>query len=707
MSYLNRMIYPLLMLLTTVAARSLFEDEGDSLPEDTFRKLAAVLYKRGDKAENRLTRKYLYNSNVTCNDGTSAGYYIRRNSESRRWVIFLEGGWYCYDKTSCEARWLRLRTLMSSDRWPEVKTVGGILSSDSAENPHFAEANHVLLPYCSSDSWSGTAKKGAGQKFAFLGAEIVTEVVKELFSWEQLGSGRELYLAGSSAGGTGVLVNLDPVADLVKLLGSPMRVRGIVDSGWFLDNDPFSSSSKPSMSPSLTVSTGAHMWRARVPDSCAQSFPGEEWKCFFGYRIYPTMKTPVFVFQWQFDEAQMTADNVGAPVTQAQWNFIHHQGRNIRRTFESVTAVFAPSCISHTVITKPDWTKVTVDGITLPDAIECWVSQTQPGEEEIPDEDDMNHSYIAQKYIAQSHGVSHTHMNDYMRPMLADSPQDSLKRINANLIKSIDRYQTNSMANRTKKLRHKSNIVDNRTNKRNKKRNKKHRRRCKYGDTLENRIRCAKEENEEHRRHELHQYWSNEGGVQRNNRDLVKSLDRNNNNIQEKKRKRRRRKRQRSVSDNRKLTKEERRQMRREERRRLKKLLKNKSKNENTLRHGRRLRMRHPKRTFPNASNYSQLPERRSKKQHSLTVRSIRTGSSAKCQLKHVDVCSWPQCNRSCPKLHNPLTGEEMDFLDLLESFGLDMKSVAHALGIDIATLNNMDKDVLLHLLTSQTSSVN
>ena len=45
-----------------------------------------------------------------------------------------------------------------------------------------------------------------------------------------------------------------------------------------------------------------------------------------------------------------------------------------------------------------------------------------------------------------------------------------------------------------------------------------------------------------------------------------------------------------------------------------------------------------------------------------------------------------------------------MDFLELLESFGLDMKSVAQALGIDISTLNNMDKDVLLHLLTSQTN---
>ena len=176
-----------------------------------------------------------------------------------------------------------------------MKTVGGILSSDREENPHFADANHVLVPYCSSDSWSGTAPADpkAGTRFSFLGAEILAEVVRELFSWEKLGSGRELYLVGSSAGGTGVLVNLDNIADLVRSLGSHMRVRGVVDSGWFLDNDPFSSSSrtKASFSPSQTVSVGAHLWKARVPDSCAQHFPGEEWKCFFGYRIYPTIRS--------------------------------------------------------------------------------------------------------------------------------------------------------------------------------------------------------------------------------------------------------------------------------------------------------------------------------------------------------------------------------------------------------------------------------
>lgn len=45
-----------------------------------------------------------------------------------------------------------------------------------------------------------------------------------------------------------------------------------------------------------------------------------------------------------------------------------------------------------------------------------------------------------------------------------------------------------------------------------------------------------------------------------------------------------------------------------------------------------------------------------------------------------------------------------MDFIELLKSFGLDMESVADALGIDMATLNNMDHAELLNLLTQQAS---
>lgn len=74
------------------------------------------------------------------------------------------------------------------------------------------------------------------------------------------------------------------------------------------------------------------------------------------------------------------------------------------------------------------------------------------------------------------------------------------------------------------------------------------------------------------------------------------------------------------------------------------------------------------------------------------------------CIHRRIERCSWPQCNHTCPKLHNPFTGEEMEFIDLLKSFGVNMDSVANALGIDIHTLNSMGHAELLNLLTQHKS---
>lgn len=57
----------------------------------------------------------------------------------------------------------------------------------------------------------------------------------------------------------------------------------------------------------------------------------------FNDALCPT--APLFVFQWLFDEAQMTADNVGAPVTKQQWDYIHKMGDSLRNSFENVTWV--------------------------------------------------------------------------------------------------------------------------------------------------------------------------------------------------------------------------------------------------------------------------------------------------------------------------------------------------------------------------------
>ncbi|KAL1131741.1 hypothetical protein AAG570_011354, partial [Ranatra chinensis] len=471
-------------------------------------------------------RRFYLTGNATCNDGSPAGYYLRRSHGSKRWIVFLEGGWYCYDHRSCHTRWARMRHLMSSKQWPDIRNVGGILSPNPDENPYWWNANHVFVPYCTSDSWSGQRTvPSVDNRFTFMGAIIIEQVIENLLPLG-LHNATSLLLAGSSAGGAGVMLNLEKVKDLLKLHPN-ILVRGVSDSGWFLDRPPFSSHSD-SITSVDAVKRGLPLWEGQIPKNCRTKYHFEPWRCYFGYRLYPTISAPLFVFQWLFDEAQMTADNVGAPVTKQQWDYIHKMGDSLRNTFVNVSAVFAPSCISHSVLTKRDWQILRIDDVSLPQALRCWELNTQPDGKQMTNQ-------------------------ERLPDMLSDAP------LNNKSSRKLTRAgnSTGLSAGHQKTRRRKN---------RNKKRGKKKR------------------------------------------RGQRKSV------------------------------------------------------------------------------NTRVRPQRQAQV----------------CKQRLVERCSWPQCNHSCPKLHNPFTGEEMDFIELLKSFGLDMKSVANALGIDIHTLNNMDHDELLNLLTQQ-----
>ncbi|XP_062072092.1 palmitoleoyl-protein carboxylesterase NOTUM [Lepus europaeus] len=342
--------------------------------------LAQSLYPCSAQQLNEDLRLHLLlNTSVTCNDGSPAGYYLKESKGSRRWLLFLEGGWYCFGRESCDSRYDTMRRLMSSKDWPRTRTGTGILSSQPEENPHWWNANMVFVPYCSSDVWSGASPKSEKNGYAFLGALIIQEVVRELLG-RGLGGAKVLLLAGSSAGGTGVLLNVDRVAEQLEALGYPsIQVRGLVDSGWFLDNKQYRRTScvdTVTCAPTEAIRRGIRYWNGVVPERCRRQFKeGEEWNCFFGYKIYPTLRSPVFVVQWLFDEAQLTVDNVhltGQPVQEGQWLYIQNLGRELRETLRDVPASFAPACLSHEIIIRSHWTEVQVKGTSLPRALHCW-----------------------------------------------------------------------------------------------------------------------------------------------------------------------------------------------------------------------------------------------------------------------------------------------------------------------------------------------
>ncbi|KAM8879855.1 inactive palmitoleoyl-protein carboxylesterase notum1b [Spinachia spinachia] len=344
-----------------------------------IKNLAQSLYPcSAQKVDQDMKLHFLKNVTATCNDGSSAGYYIKESKGSKRWLLFLEGGWYCFNRQTCDSRYETMKTLMSSTKWPQTRTGTGILSPQPEENPHWWNANVVFIPYCSSDVWSGATPKTNQSDYAFMGSVIVQEVVNELLT-KGLDNAKVLLLAGSSAGGTGVLLNVDRVAEQLESQGHrALQVRGLVDSGWFVDNKQYKFTDcldTISCAPTEAIKRGIRYWGGLVPESCRQAHVGEEWNCFFGYKVFPTLKSPVFVVQWLFDEAQLTADNVhltGQPVTKGQWRYIQGLGQELRSTLREVPAMFSPACLSHELITRTYWTDVHVKGTSLPRALHCW-----------------------------------------------------------------------------------------------------------------------------------------------------------------------------------------------------------------------------------------------------------------------------------------------------------------------------------------------
>nr|MBP8298126.1 hypothetical protein [Burkholderiales bacterium] len=198
-----------------------------------------------------------------CNDGTGAVMYFRPYTGAAnqdKWVIQLQGGGNCTYPEECAKRWCSVdtnfgMTQMTANVAPRRGINGnGILGRSSEQaivsgNPHEGY-NHVLVRYCSSDNWSGTARDadfeaphpvtGASTRMRahFLGSRILDAAIATLrqdgvpalaysgtngganggvaTAMPDLDAADEVLFAGASAGGAGVTANLDRIRDVLR-----------------------------------------------------------------------------------------------------------------------------------------------------------------------------------------------------------------------------------------------------------------------------------------------------------------------------------------------------------------------------------------------------------------------------------------------------------------------------------------------------------
>lgn len=276
----------------------------------------------------------------------------------------------CYSLETCQTRSVSTPRLMTSEGLPSTRMGSGVQSPLPTENPDFFNAHHIYVHYCSSDLWSGdreAAPESGG--WHFRGARIVRAVIEDLMNplitpSPNLADATEVLFSGGSAGGAGVMANLDWVASQLPRA----TVRGLNDAGWAVDMRPYKSSIAPFL---IQTQQGYAFWNGVVDASCAAANPGAEGRCYMAY-AYPYISTPLFVQQAQFDGAILRLLGVTPPFDEQERAYMLEFAAAVRQSLESVQAAFSPATTTHSIVVHEQFWSLRIAGYSLRDVLGNW-----------------------------------------------------------------------------------------------------------------------------------------------------------------------------------------------------------------------------------------------------------------------------------------------------------------------------------------------
>lgn len=322
----------------------------------------------------------------------------------------------------------------------------------------------------------------------------------------------------------------------------------------------------------------------------------------------------------------MQADSVGAPITTQQWDYVHDMGAALRTSLDNVTAVFAPSCIGHSVLTKRDWLDIKIDDISLAEALRCWEKTT------------ASDRLVRRRTTTKLTKEERTARREKRLERQQADKKRKRKQARRQRQREVCREKRRKLRQKLRAQRKLSNST---------------------AVTTVSPIRVSRSSKPDHRL---------------TNKNLPKVIE------------------------------YDQQQQPHQSRNNNKNKILNCTQHTNHHRHERN----NQRKRLNSHNNHHKLQSTVGGDDRSTSYKK-RTAipdipEPKKCALRLLHRCDWPQCNNSCPRFTNPMTGEEINILELLAAFGLDMEGAATALSVDMHTLNNMEQAELINLLTQQSS---
>lgn len=337
-----------------------------------------------------------------CLDGSMAGYYIRKGTENR-YLLFFEGGGWCYDQDclnptregtiqDCHQR--AHGRLGSSRGWPSAmkeSDLTGMLSMDPISNPAFHNWTMVYLPYCDGTSWTGDAQVG---DLHFRGKVILEAIIIELVSFARFRQAAQVVVSGGSAGASAVYYHADKMAKQFRLGGLSGEVLALPDAGFFLNlPDIHGRSCWPAQMRSLFDVAAAY---DSLDAGCLDRFPNERWKCMFPEYYIDVFSVRTLAINSLYDSSELECTlRLECCIGQTR---CHRSSRCMGKSVElfkslrrehmrawapllnrTGNGLWAPACVGHTLSwgqwTDPSWEVPAGSGNTQAAVVQRWLAK--------------------------------------------------------------------------------------------------------------------------------------------------------------------------------------------------------------------------------------------------------------------------------------------------------------------------------------------
>eukprot|EP00667_Euglena_gracilis_P011621 EG_transcript_11872 len=327
---------------------------------------------------NVLARQWLAAPLARCLDGTPAAYYFSPGRDPTKYVIHLQGGGFCYCKSYAGSfcpEWADCKRINEPGRHTSSKDFPVSLQVDRQQlfvPPSLADASIAVVPYCSQDLWAGMRIEDL--RGTFNGRYIFESVVAELKARHGLDQASSVLLTGISAGGFGVLYNLDYLA---SQLSPSVDVSGVANAGFFTFTHMFPDSNETlDLDTVLPLMVSHYNATASLSPECLQDHPSLSHRCFIAPLLAQYVRHRLFILQSLYDVFQLfVLLGLKDPQTAAGMAYLHEVATNVTAALRpyhaaSRTGVFAPACLAHEILPQQ-----AVAGRTAAAAVQCWYEE--------------------------------------------------------------------------------------------------------------------------------------------------------------------------------------------------------------------------------------------------------------------------------------------------------------------------------------------